>query len=98
MEDIKMKLKAIADLMADLQEQMEYGEEDFSERLGREKPKVEVLEIEGKLPMEGEEDLEEDMDMDMGEDEDEMLKKRLMKMRGQNGFTTVQHRRINYKY
>lgn len=86
----KRELQIIQELMEKLTEEMEYGEEDLSERLGRKKPEVEVLKIEGEMPLE-DEDMEEDsMEPEMElEDEDmeesspeEDLKRRLMKLRG----------------
>lgn len=46
----KRELDIIASLMEELQNQMEYSEDDLSERLGRKKPGIEVMKIEGKLP------------------------------------------------
>lgn len=72
----KKELQVIADLMEELKDQMEYGEDDFAERLGRKKPQVEVVKMEGSLPMD-DEDMEHaeemsgedlDNDMEMGED------------------------------
>lgn len=84
------KFQVIMDLMKDLQEEMKYSGDDLDERLG--KPKVEVLKVEGKIPMDEDmpekEMVEEDMDFD---DEEGMfkpksegmdLKKRLMNLRG----------------
>ena len=48
------ELEIIQELMEELKDEMQYGEEDFSERLGKGKPKVEVMEIEAKMPMKGE--------------------------------------------
>lgn len=67
----KRELEVIQQLMEELKDQMEYGEDDFSERLGRKKPDIEVIKMEGELPLEREEELEgEDLDNDMelGED------------------------------
>ena len=91
----KKELMMIQQLMDKLSEEMEYGEEDFSERLGRKKPEIEVIKMEGKMPME-ESDMEmedesydpemedmDEMDMDMEESSPEDdLKRRLMKLRG----------------
>lgn len=68
-----MKLKLIAELMEELTGSMEMDEEDFDHRLGRKKPDVEVLKVEGSLDpkMEkAEEMMGEDLDhdMEMGED------------------------------
>ncbi len=92
---MKEELKVIMDLMQDLQNKMEYGEDDLSERLGRKKPGLEVVKIEGKLPMGEEEGMEEESEMPFGmgssksmEEDCEMedgpesqLKKRLLKLR-----------------
>ncbi len=82
---MKHELEHIKELMNELIEKMNYGEEDFSERLGRKKPEVEVMKVEGELPeeemMEDEEmPMEEDMEMEMSPAD--KLKKRLMKLRG----------------
>jgi len=72
--------------MKDLQDKMEYGEEDFSERLGRKKPEVEVLKIDGDLPLDEESEecfeeapLEEE---ELPESPENKLKNRLLKLRG----------------
>lgn len=77
MHDDKLELKLISQLMDQLQGEMEYDEDDFASRLGRKKPGVEVVKIEGKLPMSGSDPLEkmeemsgEDLDGDMEMDED----------------------------
>jgi hypothetical protein len=59
------ELDVIMELMHDLQEKMEYGEDDLDERLGRRKPGVEMVKIEGKLPTKDieVEDLGDEMDM-----------------------------------
>ncbi len=74
------------DLMGELQEEMEYGKDDLSERLGRPKPEMASIEIEAKPKMEGDMD---DPEMDMADDmpmeeegPDAILKKRLMNLRG----------------
>jgi hypothetical protein len=75
------KFEIIQQLMDALQEEMQYGEDELSERLGRKKPEVEVMSVEAK-PLEGEElpiDGDEDMSL---EDPEEKLKSRLMKLRG----------------
>lgn len=64
----KRELQVIEQLMEELKDQMEYGEDDFAERLGRKKPGIEVVKIEGKMPMD--EDMEDAEEM-MGEDLDE---------------------------
>lgn len=74
MLDNKLELKLISQLMDQLQGEMEYDEDDLSSRLGRKKPEVEVLKIEGKMPMKDLEKAEEmagsdlHSDMEMGED------------------------------
>jgi len=92
----KRELELIKELMDKLSEEMEYGEEDFSERLGRKKPEIEVIKMEGKMPFKKEmemedescdpemehEDMEhENMEMEESSPEDD-LKRRLMKLRG----------------
>jgi hypothetical protein len=42
-------LKVIMQLMEELQDKMSYGEDDFAERLGKKKPGLEVLKIEGEM-------------------------------------------------
>lgn len=89
---MQKELQVIMDLMKELQDKMEYGEEDLSERLGRKKPELEVMKIEGEMPeMEDEKpevelelgggmDMEEDCEPGM-ESPEYKLKKRLMKLR-----------------
>lgn len=66
------KLAIIQELMEQLIEEMQPSKSDFEERLGRTPSKgVEVVKIEGDMPMEeAEEALGEDLDgdMEMGED------------------------------
>lgn len=91
------ELALIQELMEELQGQMEYDEDDLSERLGRKKPEVSAIKIEGELPLDEDESPEMDDEMDeldmeeADEQEDELeeemspendLKKRLMKLRG----------------
>lgn len=81
----KRDLALIQELMEKLQDEMEYGEDDFAERLGRKKPEVEVLKVESELPDEEDEAMEEEepslpMD-DEDESPEEKLKKRLLKLR-----------------
>lgn len=87
----RKELDLIQQLMDKLTEEMEYGEEDFSERLGRKKPEIEVLKVEGELPVDEEMSLEseedEEMEPSMVDMEEESspesdLKKRLLKLRG----------------
>lgn len=66
------------DLMEELQEKMQYGEEDFAERLGRKKP--EAVEMEVKLEGESEE-MPEGFEEEEGPEE--KLKSRLLKLRGE---------------
>ena len=88
MDDIKKQLEVIAGLMDQLQEEMEYGEEDFASRLGREKPAPEGVKVEIEKPemMAAEEmpEMEEEeapAEMIEAEGPEDSLKKRLMKMR-----------------
>jgi len=76
------KLAVLQELMDELTEEMGETPDDLGERLGR-KPKVEMMSIEAKEPM----DMDDEMSMDdemvcdeeMGEESD--LKKRLMGLR-----------------
>ena len=88
-----MELMVIEKLMEELQEKMGHGAEDFDERLGRKKPDLEVVKIKSEIEpgieiesLGGEEEpeFEEMGDMSMMEEEDpsELLKKRIMKLRG----------------
>lgn len=87
------KFEIIQQLMEELQEEMQPGEEDFSSRLGRKKPGMEILKVEGEMSpksegeidmdMEGREEFCEPMDgEEMEESPDERFKNRLMKLRG----------------
>lgn len=83
----KSELGIIQELMEFLQDKMQYGEEDLSERLGRPKPEVQVTKIEGEMPMGDDAEMESpDMDpmggMDEMESPEDKLKHRIMKMRG----------------
>ena len=95
MDDNKQRI--IMELMKELADSMEFGKEDFESRLGRKKPDVEIMKIEGDIdadmmPIEQDEspmmeEESEDMDMmadGMQEEEspEEKLKNRLMKLRG----------------
>ena len=80
---MQKELEIIMDLMKELQEKMQYGEEDFSERLGRKKePAVEVAKVSiGEPELEGvESDLEGDLDEK--ESPEDKLKNRILKLRG----------------
>lgn len=59
----RSELEIIKELMAELEDKMQPSEADFDERLGRKKPGVEVLKIEGEMP-------EENSGMMMGEKAD----------------------------
>ena len=72
------KLEIIKQLMDELQEEMQYSEEDFGSRLGREKPTVEMMSLESEEPMDGDELA---MEGEVSSPDDE-LKDRLMKLRG----------------
>ena len=79
-------LEIIKELMEQLQSEMKPGAEDFEERLGRKKPGVEVIKVEGKLPMDDDmhgdgESMLADMGMEDEMDPKEKLKRRLMKLR-----------------
>lgn len=77
--DHKKELMLIKELMDKLVDEMEPSVSDFEERLGRAKPEIKSVEIEGVIPGEEmedseleheEEELGEDLDgdMEMGED------------------------------
>lgn len=94
----RKELEIIQQLMEELQGQMEDGPEDFDERLGRKKPDVEIMKIEGKVDpnlMRDQEDEEmmgeeEEPSVEMFGDEDDMeemspehdLMARIKKLRG----------------
>lgn len=67
--------------MDQLQGEMDYDEDDFSARLGRKKPDLEVVKIEGDMPGKGMDEMS-DEDMEMDENPEDELKKRLMNLRG----------------
>ena len=79
------ELQIIKELMELLQKDMEYDENDFSDRLGRKKPEVEIeLKSAHKMPIESEEvgeldqpDLLDEEEKSPGDD----LKRRLLKLR-----------------
>lgn len=89
-----MNLEIVKDLMKQLQDEMKLSEDDLGERLGREKPGVEVTKIEGELPLEGKEiemelegeepefDFDDEEGMFKPKSEGMELKKRLMALRG----------------
>jgi len=71
------KLEVIKDLMEELMGEMDYGPEEFDERLGRKKPELEAVVVKGELPMD-EEDMEEvEMMEDEEEDEESSLMRRI---------------------
>ncbi len=92
------ELKVIQNLMEELQDKMSYGKDDLEERLGRKKPAIEVMKVEGEMEPEGGElgdlrapempaDDDESPVMGMDEEEEEespedKLKSRLMRLRG----------------
>lgn len=80
MENRRMQI--ITELMDELQGMMEYGEEDFSSRLGRQKPDLEVVKVEGEMPMDEDEDMEMPMEDEMEDSPESKLKSRLLKLRG----------------
>lgn len=92
----KKELQVIMELMEELQGSMDHSEDDFMERLGRKKPDVEVVKIEGALgedpsiemddDSELEDELEEDGSEESGYDpeismEDEMSPEESLKKR-----------------
>lgn len=64
------KLQIIKELMEQLAGEMKPSADDFEERLGRKKPGIEVMKIEGKMPMDHDE-MMEDPDEEMGESPEE---------------------------
>lgn len=74
------KLQIIQELMEQLQEEMQPSSDDFAERLGRAKPKVEVMSVEAEDPdMESaEEELGMDLDSDMEMGESPLHKAKVM--------------------
>jgi hypothetical protein len=78
------KFEIIMGLMEELQEDMQYGKEDFEERLGRPKPQLEVMKMEDELPLGDEMEVDEPEEEMMADEEspDDKLKNRLMKLRG----------------
>ena len=70
MHDEKLELKLISQLMDQLQDEMEYDEDDFMSRLGKKKPDLEVVKIGGSIPEKMEEMVGKDLDGDMEEGED----------------------------
>ncbi len=79
--DEQTTLEVIKSLMEQLVGEMEPKAEDFEERLGRKKPEVVAMKVEGKLPGMEDESMEEDEMMPMEEGPEDSLKKRLMKLR-----------------
>ncbi len=63
-ENTGSQLAIIKDLMEQLVGEMSPGKDDFEERLGRKKPGLEIMKVEGKLPLgeAGEDPLEEKME------------------------------------
>jgi len=84
---MKQDLEIIKDLMDELIADMEPGEEDFAERLGRKKPEVAMIkmEVEGESGEPGQEIAEEEEEMhpfEMGYDPADSLRNRIKKLRG----------------
>jgi hypothetical protein len=70
----RSELEIIKELMAELENAMQPGKDDFEERLGRKKPDVQVVKVEGEMPespdLEKQEEVlgkDLDGDMEMGE-------------------------------
>lgn len=84
---MKDELKIIRELMEQLEDEMKYSEDDFSERLGREKPKVDVVSISASDESSEDQPEEEENFEELKEEEksspEEELKKRLLKLRGE---------------
>jgi hypothetical protein len=83
MMDNAKELEIIMELMEELKDSMEYNKDDFESRLGRKKPEIEVLKIEGDLEEMPEEDMEDESPMMMEPSEEDSLKQRIMKLRGE---------------
>lgn len=81
--DNAKELEIIMELMEELKDSMEYNKDDFESRLGRKKPEIEVLKIEGDLEEMPEEDMEDESPMMMEPSEEDSLKQRIMKLRGE---------------
>ena len=79
MDDRKMEI--IKQLMEELQDEMAYSEDDFGERLGREKPEVKIMKIDTDNDGMSTGDMCMDEEMEP-ESPEEKLKSRLMKLRG----------------
>lgn len=62
----KKEMQMIVDLMEELQGEMEPSESDFEERLGRKKPDVKVMKIEGVIPKH---EMSESPEFERGEEE-----------------------------
>lgn len=93
--DSKKELMMIKELMEKLIDEMEPSPDDFDERLGRSKPEIKSVQIEGVIPADEdmlpmEDDMDSEMDDMVDEDEDmmveespeEALKRRIEKLRG----------------
>ena len=83
MDDRKMRI--IQQLMEELQEEMKPGADEFDDRLGREKPKVDVMAMSSDGDMgdeSGDMQLGDQDDMMPKDSPDELFKQRLMKLRG----------------
>lgn len=81
MEQDDRKLEIIGQLMEELQDLMGPKEDDFGSRLGREKPDSEIMIMGSGDPGEGGDDGMDDDD-EYSDNPDDMLKSRLMKLRG----------------
>lgn len=80
----KKELEIIKELMAELEDKMQFDENDLSARLGRKKPEVEVPELEGEMPEEEESEELMEEELPLLEEEmtpEEKLKRRLLKLR-----------------
>lgn len=73
------KLAVIKKLMEKLESLMTMDADDFDARLGKAKPEVEVVKVEGKVPMDGEEMAMDGLDE---EDDEDDLAGRIASMRG----------------
>lgn len=60
----------LQEVMKEIMDHMKYSGDELEERLGRKKPKVEMVVAEGKMPKEAMEKMEEKMGMDLDDDQE----------------------------
>lgn len=64
----RSELEIIKELMAELEAKMEPSKDDFEERLGRKKPEVAVMKIEGDIPDDAAEEASESPEFEKKEE------------------------------